>query len=206
MEQNLGIAGPDLWKLWKRHEVNFRKTRTNMDQPENNPPFKSYEQAWRECFEVVFKEEDLGGDAAAAARRSVEHMGRRDPFPETIEALGMLQGKVRLSVFSNADDDFVRPLLKQHGLEFDVVYSSESAQIYKPHPWAYQRILDEMDLQPSQAWYVGDHLWDDVYGSGKIGMTSVWINRDHAEFDGLRRPDIEIHDLRELAPLLDETE
>ncbi len=204
-EQKLPLGGPELWRRWKVHEVNFRKSRTNMDDPANNPPFKSYEQAWAECFERVFTEDSLSGDAAAAARRSVEHMSRRDPFPETVEAIRALDGRTRLAVFSNADDAFLRPMLEEYELPFESVNSSESAGIYKPHPAAYAHVLDKLGVAPNRAWYVGDHLWDDVHGASRVGMTTVWINRESLKFDGLTKPDIEISSLLELSGLISHT-
>ncbi|MCH8221817.1 MAG: HAD family hydrolase [Chloroflexi bacterium] len=201
-EQGLPLDGPELWRRWKVYEVDFRKTRTNMEDPDNNPPFRSYEQAWADCFERVFADGSLPGDAAAAAKRSVEHMSRRDPFPEMLEAIRALDGRTKLAVFSNADDAFLMPMLEEYDLPFESVNSSESARIYKPHPAAYRYVLDKIGVPAARAWYVGDHLWDDVHGASRVGMTTVWINRESAEFDGLTRPDIEIKSLTELSDLI----
>jgi 2-haloalkanoic acid dehalogenase type II len=201
IEQKLPYDGPGLWKRWKVYEVNFRATRTNMEDPKNNPRFKSYEQAWAECFQKVFDEDRVQADSALSARRSVEHMARRDPYPETLEAIEALGKSHRLAVFSNADDAFVRPLIKEHGLRFEYVFSSESARIYKPHPDAFKRVLGRLGLSAEVCWYVGDHLWDDVYGSAQVGMQPIWINRDGREFDGKIRPAQEIASLLELPQL-----
>ena len=201
-EQRLPLDGPELWRRWKVYEVEFRKSRTNMEDPDDNPPFKSYEQAWAECFERVFADSSLPGDAAAAARRSVEHMSRRDPFPETVEAIRALEGRTKLAVFSNADDAFLLPMLEEYHLPFESVNSSESARIYKPHPAAYAHVLDKIGVSADRAWYVGDHLWDDVHGASRVGMTTVWINREPIVFDGITKPDIEIQSLMELSSLI----
>lgn len=204
-EQGLPLSGEELWRRWKEFEVDFRANRTNMDDPLGSPPFKTYERAWAECFQRVFDEDDdLDGDAAGAARRSVEHMSRRDPFPETVDALLDLEGRVRLAVFSNADNDFLRPLLDGFALPFELVASSESTRVYKPHPEAFLYILGELGLEPEDAWYVGDHPFDDVYGAHLVGLTTVWVNRAGARFEGQIEPDIVIKDLRELSTRLDD--
>jgi FMN phosphatase YigB (HAD superfamily) len=81
------------------------------------------------------------------------------------------------------------------------VFSSESARIYKPHPEAFKRILSKLGLPAESCWYVGDHVWDDVYGASQVGMQTVWINRDNREFDGRVRPVQEIKSLLELVDL-----
>ncbi|HUG62529.1 MAG TPA: HAD family hydrolase, partial [Methylomirabilota bacterium] len=199
-EQGLPISGIDLWQKWKRHEVRFREVRTNMADPAKSPPFKSYEQAWAECFAIVFKEMGLAGDAVAAARRSVEHMSHRPIFPDTAPALADLSSRTRLGVFSNADEAFLRPLLAVAGLRFDFVASSESARVYKPSPFAFHHLLGSMGLAAGDAWYVGDQLFDDVLGADQVGLTTVWINRTGSPAPaGGPDPKATISDLRELA-------
>jgi 2-haloalkanoic acid dehalogenase type II len=204
-EQRLPLSGPDLWTKWKRHEVRFREARTNMADPANNPPFKTYEHAWKECFDLVFQESRIKGDAAAAAHRSVEHMSRREIFADTLPALESLRGRARLGIFSNADDAFLRPLLAAAGLKFEFVASSESARVYKPSPLAFQHLLGAMGIRAPDAWYVGDQLFDDVLGAGGAGLKTVWINRSGRGRTGDGpEPDATISDLRQLATLLDD--
>tara|TARA_B110000196_G_C21054260_1_gene618982 strand:- start:259 stop:987 length:729 start_codon:yes stop_codon:yes gene_type:complete len=199
-EQGLDITGADLWTRWKKFEVGFRKWRTNMEDPESSPPFKSYETAWRECFEKVFEQDKIPGNAVNAARRSVTHMSHRDPFPETVHALSELSGRVPLGVFSNADDAFLRPMLDEYGLtsKFEIIESSESAAVYKPHPGAFKHMFAAMDVTPSKSWYVGDHLYDDIRGGSEVGASTIWINRT----DARRGPDDAIP-TKEITSLMD---
>ncbi len=201
--QRLPIDAYTLWRRWKALEVQFRKHRTNMENPEASPPFKSYEQSWRECFEKVF--EELGtGDGAAAAKLAVRDMGSREPFPETIEALDKLKGLARLAIVSNADDSFLLPLIgSYHFQELEAVLSSEAVGAYKPNPKPFRIVLDKMSLRPEETLYVGDHLFDDMLGAHSVGMTTVWINRDGVEYNPqLPRPDYTIHNLLELTKLV----
>lgn len=203
-EQGLDVDAGDLYREWKTLEVQFRGRRVNMAHPELAPPFISYEQAWAECFEEAFRLTGLDGDPAMASRRCVEHMAARPPFPETIATLETLAGRCKLGVFSNADDDFLRPLVATTGIEWAAVASSESARVYKPMTAAFDHIAGLLDVSPDAIWYVGDHLFDDVLGANQAGMTSVWVNRDGIEFDGESRPDAVIGGLGELSTLLDE--
>jgi 2-haloalkanoic acid dehalogenase type II len=203
-EQGLALTGSELWSRWKPHEVAFRRVRTNMDNPALSPPFKTYEQAWTECFETAFREAGVDGDPALAGRRSVEHMARRPISPDTRPALSALAGRVRLGVLSNADDAFLRPLLASARLKLEAIESSESARVYKPAPGAFHHVLRAMGLEARATWYVGDQLFDDVLGADRVGMTTVWINRRDNAFAGDGpRPAATIADLRALGRLLD---
>ncbi|MBT4125910.1 MAG: HAD family hydrolase [Chloroflexi bacterium] len=201
--QNVPLDRAEFWTRWRKYEVNFRKIRTDLGRPYNSPPFKSYRQAWTECFQQVFDDIEFDGDANLAGDRAALHMTDRPIFPETVEALNMLKGRVKLGVFSNADDEGVRPLLTNAGLEFDFVGSSQSAQVYKPALAAFEYLYKGLDTEPSKIWYVGDKLFDDVLGGYRSGATTVWINRNEEPVDREPEPDIEITDLRELSGILE---
>ena len=203
VEQKLSVGADDLYRTWKTLEVQFRGRRVNMVDPRLAPPFMSYEQAWADCFAETFRSMGLEGDPALAARRCVEHMATRPPYPETAAAVESLDKLCTLGVFSNADDDFLLPLLASTGIQWAAVASSESARVYKPMTAAFTHIAELLDVSPSRTWYVGDHLVDDVLGSNTAGMISIWVNRDRLGFDGESRPDAVIDDLGGLISLLD---
>ena len=198
-EQALDMAGQELWDLWKPLEMRFRQERY---QPYY--PFKTYERAWRECFQQVFQ--DLGkGDASEAARISVRDQGRRDLYPEVTEVLGALRSAdhYKLGLLSNADNDALGPLIRLHGLEFDGVVCSEGARSYKPEPESFRLILQELDVSPEACLYVGDSQHDDVQGAGAVGMRTAWVNRNGAEPDpALPAPDHQVHSLMELLDIV----
>ncbi|MGA0275494.1 MAG: HAD family hydrolase [Dehalococcoidia bacterium] len=201
--QNLPMDKDEFWTRWRKYEVNFRKIRTDLGRPFNSPPFKSYRQAWTECFQQVFDDMGLNADAEAAGDRAALHMTDRPIYPETVEVLKLLKGRVKLGVFSNADDEGLRPLLANAGLEFDFVASSQSAAVYKPALAAFEHLYEGLGVEPGKCWYVGDQLFDDVLGAYRSGGVSVWINRNGEEVDREPEPDIEINDLTELAGILD---
>lgn len=201
--QTLPLDAEEFWTRWRTYEVNFRKIRTDLGRPYNSPPFKSYRTAWTECFQNVFDDLELDADAGAAGERAALHMTDRPIFHETVEALNLLKGRVKLGVFSNADDEGLRPLLSNAGLEFDFIASSESAQVYKPALAAFEHLYAGLETDPAKVWYVGDQLFDDVLGGFRSGATTVWINRNNDPVDREPEPDIEITDLRELSEVLE---
>ena len=204
-ELHLSITKEELWCRWKTYEINFRKNRTNINYPENDPIFKTYRQAWAECFFNVFEDIEIKADHFYAAEKAVIHMSNRPIFPETKEAVANLGHNVKIGLFSNADEDSLNPLLKNSCLKFDKVLSSEKARVYKPSPYAFRRIYKELNVDPKRAWYVGDHPYDDVTGAQHVGSTSIWINRYEVAYDTEIKPDIVIKDLMEVSELLNNT-
>ena len=205
--QHLSIDAEKLWLRWKSLEMKFRQGRLNLEEPEKSPPFKSYQEAWMDCFDAVFRQLSLKGDASEAARMSVEAMGRRESYPDAMEALPALQARWKTGLLSNADNDYLLPTVKRLGIRFDAVLSSETAQAYKPHPAPFRQIMDSLGVGPEECVYVGDNQLDDVVGAHRVGMRMAWVNRNGSIPDpGLPQPDCQVKDLNELPAILERFE
>ena len=79
----------------------------------------------------------------------------------------------------------------------------------KPHQTIFEQALDLLNIQPTEAVFVGDNLHADVGGAQGVGMRGVWrINnaeqeaKQTADLDIV--PDGKISTLHELLLLLDE--
>ena len=216
-EQRLPISGPELYKEWGAREINFRKVRTNMRDPASSPPFRTYHDAWRQAFEETFQALGVSGDAAGASSRCIEALSKRTAFPHTHQTLERLASHYPLAVLSNADDDFLLPVIafngwasKQNGWRFQTVVSSESAGAYKPDPRIFADFCRQTSVQPQHVLYVGDSPYDDVHGAKLAGMHTVLIRRDQRnpgrtpppEKETLLQADFEIDALQELEGIL----
>lgn len=204
-DQHLPLGGQDLWDLWKPLELRFREARGQPDSTGNIPPFKTYEEAWRDCFHQVFSQLHKG-DAADAARRCVIALGQRELFPETAQVMTRLRStdSLRLGVVSNADNDSLWPLLRRHRLEFNGVVTSESARAYKPHPRPFQLIVEALGGPAQECLFVGDQQYDDIQGARAAGMRTVLVKRQGARLDPHRAiPDYQVGDLREVLEILE---
>ena len=115
-EQGLNITAEQLWEGWHESEEQFRLRRTDPSLP-----FQSYFDAWAGGFRLAFQQMGVPGDADAATSRFFADLSRREPFPETPQALRELQSRYRTAVLSNADDGFLLPNLKLLDFEFETV-------------------------------------------------------------------------------------
>ena len=102
------------------------------------------------------------------------------------------------------------PAYHEHFLERDGLgglidarsYTSEMTYM-KPHPEAFRHALDAVGVrEASRAVFVGDRLFDDVFGAQRVGMRTVHrLNPKVPPYDV--RPDATIQRLDELPPILD---
>lgn len=134
---------------------------------------------------------------------------KKHPFlyEETFEILDALKGKYKLALLTNGS-----PSLQQTKLTitpelvpyFDEIIISGDFGKGKPDPSIFEFTLEKLGLQANEALMVGDNLMTDILGSSRIGMKSVWINREAAEFNGEAKPTYEITNLRELFDIINE--
>ena len=138
-----------------------------------------------------------------------EHSYTDPAVPALFEALH--QRGLKVGVLSNT----IWPAI-EHGRIFDrdgvhhlidgAVYSSELAWT-KPHPQAFRAALDAVGVtDPTRAVYVGDRLFEDIYGANQIGMRAVLV--PHSEIpahqlgtDGV--PDAVLAELGDLVAVID---
>jgi putative hydrolase of the HAD superfamily len=82
------------------------------------------------------------------------------------------------------------------------LYSSEMTHL-KPHPSVFGAALDALDVTaPATAVFVGDRLYDDVWGAQRAGLRTVWMANDHAPPWDVE-PDAVITTLAELPAVVD---
>ena len=167
----------ELWDAWRRHEVNFRKTRTNMEDPPQSPPFRTYWAAWRDAFVEAFAELKLDADADAAATVCVDDHRWREQFADASPGLAGL-ADYRLAILSNADDRFLLGCIAHNGWAFDTVLSSEQAMAYKPDPRIFATFCEITGVEPAHVLYVGDSPYDDAHGAKLAGMQTALVRRD----------------------------
>ena len=120
--------------------------------------------------------------------------------PGALQLIQSLKGKAKLGIVSNAQRLFTIPELAKFNLAdcFEAVTFSSDVGARKPDRKIFLSLLNAIGVAPEAAVFVGDNMFDDVYGASSIGMKTVWINRDgkpaDPEMTGFAEPDYEIRD------------
>jgi len=124
-------------------------------------------------------------------------------FPWIVETLGQLRDEgYHMSIVSNADGR-VEQELHDMGMRgyFERVYDSEVVGVQKPEPGIYELALNDLDLRPEEALFVGDMFYIDIWGANRVGIPGL-----HLDPLGLYEgwPGAHIQDLRQLPGWLKE--
>jgi|GEM_PF-276582 haloacid dehalogenase superfamily, subfamily IA, variant 3 with third motif having DD or ED/haloacid dehalogenase superfamily, subfamily IA, variant 1 with third motif having Dx(3-4)D or Dx(3-4)E len=124
--------------------------------------------------------------------------------PQAFEVLKNVHKDRKVGLISNLTvSECAWELLEEYGLKqfFDVIVVSGDVNLRKPHPQIFNMALRFLEVEPSQAVFVGDTPETDVLGSMKAGMCSVQIKRRSANAADIK-PHYTITELNQLLPLL----
>ena len=149
------------------------------------------------------EDEDLGAELAELfpAER------KKHPFiyEDTFAVLDQLKGDYELVLLTNGS-----PSLQNTKLEitpeiapyFSHIIISGAFGRGKPDPTIFEHVLEKCGVKPEEAVMVGDNLMTDILGASKVGIPSVWINRDNNEPHEEIKPTYIIENLEQLLPII----
>jgi len=161
------------------------------------------EAALDEAFSVVFGHhhaqavEDFRDLAIAMVPRYVEAL------PGVREMLVCLdENSMRRAVLTNGWSPLQETKAAAVG-EFSAVLVSERIGHRKPFPEAFFHLMDALQTDASDIWFVGDDPVSDIGGALSVGMTAVWFNWEERPYPAeLPPPSHTIAHMDELAALL----
>ena len=180
-----------LWGNFLDDDDNFRKMKDIV------PAYRK--EAWTQGLKELGIDDEAFG-AELAERFPLER--RKHPFvyEESFRALDKLKENYRLLLLTNGSPDLQNTKLEitpEIAPYFDEIIISGAFGRGKPDPTIFEHALEKMGLEKDDAIMVGDNLMTDILGASRIGMKSVWINRENKERNEVS-PTYEITHLEEL--------
>ncbi len=126
------------------------------------------------------------------------------PLLDALKRAGVLTGIITHGWTVKQAEKIVRLGLVPY-LEPRAVFISDQLGISKPNPKIYTLALQDLELRPAEAMYVGDNPAHDVAPPQSIGRVAVWARRAarHGLEPGIE-PDHVVDDFRELGLILRE--
>jgi 2-haloalkanoic acid dehalogenase type II len=133
-----------------------------------------------------------------AAETFAGSMGRWPVHADAAEALAYLKQHFQLVVLTNADHASIAETAETLGVEFDAVYTAEEAGSYKPSTGLFTYLLErlgEAGIGKHQTLHVAGSIRFDHVPAKRLGMSTCWIHRKHAEqrLNKAQRLGINIH-------------
>lgn len=196
LDKNNSLIDPVVfYSTWKKYQ------REHID---SLPSFIKQEDIFLLDLKRLYKKYSINGNAVEDVRIMLSILGKRSVFEDTVEVINLLRKKYKVFIGSISDDAPLFSDIERNGVVVDGVYTSESLKAYKPQKKFFLKLLESIEMKPDEVIYVGDSLFDDVYGAGTVGIDSVWINRKKQMCTNMqRKPTYEIKNLYELSGVLE---
>jgi putative hydrolase of the HAD superfamily len=137
--------------------------------------------------------------------------------PETIRVLEWAKSRYRLAMISNFGyAPALYDALERFGVRsaFETIVVSVEVGWCKPHRMIFDQTFERMKVRASEALFVGDQIYLDVYGALCCGMDVVWIETPRQDTlawlpAGVEKhmcePTYTVRSISELVPLLEKT-
>lgn len=103
--------------------------------------------------------------------------GRWRLLPGTLNALEVLKTRFRLGLLTNfTHAPAARSIIREAGLEgfFQVILISGEMGYRKPHPFVFERLVKELEVETAEVVYIGDDPGPDIYGARDSGIKAIW--------------------------------
>ena len=129
-------------------------------------------------------------------------------FPDAQPALAELKAHgysvaIVSNTFQSSATDVAQALEKLGLLQYiDTVVTSSDVGVEKPHPRMFLTALDNLGLSAPEVAMVGDDIAKDVAGAQRLGIITVFVNRNRVPVDTEETPTLVAYSLGDILPLL----
>jgi 2-haloacid dehalogenase len=154
-------------------------------------PYLPYREVLARTARAVASELDATVDDAAAAKFG-DSVGDWPAFPDSSDALRLLQGRFRLGIITNCDDDLFGRSKQRLGVDFDWVVTAQQAGSYKPNPHNFEVAFERIGVPHERILHVAQSLFHDHVPARRLGLSTAWINRRHGRSGSGATPPAEV--------------
>jgi 2-haloacid dehalogenase len=169
-------------------------------------PYRPYADILREALVTVGDRLDFsptGKEADAFAASIVTWPA----FPDSADALARLRKRFKLAAVTNCDDRLFAASDRLLGNPFQWVITAQQVKAYKPSPRIFEVALRTIGEPPDRVLHVAQSLYHDHVPARRRGLSTVWVNRRHAQPGAgatpiaEAHPDLEVADMAALASI-----
>ncbi|ACF14649.1 HAD-superfamily hydrolase, subfamily IA, variant 1 [Chloroherpeton thalassium ATCC 35110] len=167
--------------------VNYKLEHVLKSQPTSTDAsrWSIYFQYLLEEFHAPFNYESFINDVLRPRHQS--HNLWNYVLPGTTELLKELKKQYRLAMISNSDGRAEEKTIQYNLREYlEFVIDSQFVGVEKPNKKIFEIALNQLQLKPSECFYIGDIYSIDVVGARASGITPVLLNKaDNHHYDCL---------------------
>jgi 2-haloacid dehalogenase len=143
----------------------------------------------REMLEAALRERDIDpAELDEGLLADWNHAWHRlDPWPDTVEGLTRLKGRLPIVTLSNGNVALLLAMARRAGLPWDAILGAEVSGAYKPDRQAYLRTAELLGIAPGELCLVAAHHGD-LAAARACGLLTAYVDRPD-EYGGAPAPD-----------------
>ncbi|PPQ89822.1 hypothetical protein CVT25_007523 [Psilocybe cyanescens] len=123
-----------------------------------------------------------------ATRQSINLVWHRlNGWPDTVEGLDELKKHTIIAALSNGNIRQLVDMAKHAGLPWDMIFSTEFFDSFKPNPKIYVEAVRHLSLPPESCAMVAAHIYD-LRAAAKLGMRTIYVRRLDEDLDANKQP------------------
>ncbi|RPI02330.1 MAG: TIGR02253 family HAD-type hydrolase [Ignavibacteriae bacterium] len=160
------------------------------------------ELMYREFSKIDYKILSAGVIAYRRAREAA-----LVPYPHVpMTLIELSKMHVKLGVVSDAPakEAWLRLCYLNFHYLFDAVVTFEDTGMRKPNPEPFRKILEMLQIQPSEAVMVGDWAERDVLGAAQVGMKTIFARYGNTFGTEISHADYDIDDISQVIDIVKE--
>jgi 2-haloalkanoic acid dehalogenase type II len=163
-------------------------------------PHKAHDFTYLRIASLAQHAREYGYDesiAEAAFEIFITARNQLDLYADVRPGLHRLRGRYALATLSNGNADLSRIGVADL---FSVSLNARGVGAAKPDRRCFERLVEDLHLEPQEVIYVGDDPLLDVEAARTAGLATAWMNRTGQTWPAAVRPaDIDVSDCIELA-------
>lgn len=166
----------DLLPIWFSTMLHYSLVETVTDN------FHTFSEVGAAALIMIANSNNIEIDPVVAAKEIAQSFDMPIPYQDVVPGLEALRASgCRIVILSNSTEQNSQDQLGglQMAKLIDKIYSTERVRKHKPHPDAYQMVLDSEDCKAHDAMMVSAHAWD-LVGAARVGLQTAFIVRKGA--------------------------
>jgi putative hydrolase of the HAD superfamily len=162
--------------------------------------FKTVRLILEDTMTELFSEAQINLNAKQAANGLIFDHNLENVFADALPFLNQAGQKFTVCLSSDADKEMLSDIHRIY--PFDMLFVSESLQLYKQNPGFFKHVINHYKVEPECILHVGDSK-SDIITPKQLGVQTCWLNRRNLKWELDMRPDFEVKSLLEIHDLLD---
>ena len=155
----------------------FRKKSLGIITQQDHNNLINFDEAHKKAVEEICKEESIIINQSDKEYLYYQTPANLNVWPDFLEPFNLLKKRFLCVSFTLLSNRLVFLNSKNNAINWDLILSCETLEVYKPNLEAYKKTAKLLQLDPNQCAMVACHSFD-LNAAQKAGFKTIFVKRD----------------------------